>query len=167
MKPAQIRNRESITPQFDNRRERFKEDEMNTNVSILAEIPEDLHLSMQGYLDGNPDWDQDRVFSAAISLFLLQNTIENTPEASLNYRRAARVYLETLFRDKPNVSPMDIDGSVRLDASVTSAIGAEQSPGDLPPMSHQPQISETPTTIDPNTNEATSTLDPQHHIDAA
>ncbi len=71
---------------------------MNNSVSILAEIPEELHLSMQGYLEVNPEWDQDRVFSAAISLFLLQNTVENSPEASRNYRRAAQVYLETLFR---------------------------------------------------------------------
>lgn len=82
---------------------------MSTNVSILAEIPEELHLSMQGYLSGNPDWDQDRVFSAAISLFLLQNTVENSPEASLNYRRAAQVYLDTLFRSDESSSAESTD----------------------------------------------------------
>ncbi|MGL5196796.1 MAG: DUF2811 domain-containing protein, partial [Chroococcales cyanobacterium] len=46
---------------------------MNANVSILAEIPEELHQSLKGYLDSHPDWDQDRVFAAALSLFLLQN----------------------------------------------------------------------------------------------
>jgi Protein of unknown function (DUF2811) len=71
---------------------------MNATISILAEIPEDLHKSLKSYLDGHPDWDQDRIFAAALSLFLLQNGDSSTPDASLNYRRAARVYLETLFR---------------------------------------------------------------------
>ncbi len=71
---------------------------MNTSVSILAEIPEDLHESLKSYLDTHPDWDQDRIFAAALSLFLLQNGDSSTPEASQNYRRAARVYLETLFQ---------------------------------------------------------------------
>ncbi len=62
---------------------------MKTTVSILTEIPEELHESLKRYLETHPDWDQDRVFTAALSLFLLQN--------SNGDRRAARVYLETLF----------------------------------------------------------------------
>ena len=46
---------------------------MQTGVSILAEIPEDLYQSLERYLERYPDWDRERVFSAAISLFLLQN----------------------------------------------------------------------------------------------
>ncbi len=68
-----------------------------TTVSILAEIPEDLHASIQTYLETHPDWDQERVFSAALSLFLLQNGNGQTPEAQSSYRRAARVYLDALF----------------------------------------------------------------------
>lgn len=71
---------------------------MNANISILAEIPEELHKSLKGYLDSHPDWDQDRVFAAALSLFLLQNGDNRTQEASKNYHQAARVYLETLFQ---------------------------------------------------------------------
>lgn len=71
---------------------------MNTPISILAEIPEELHLSLQRYLDKHPTWDQDRVFAAALSLFLLQNGEEKTGEESRNYRTCARVYLETLFQ---------------------------------------------------------------------
>lgn len=70
---------------------------MNTTVSILAEIPETLLDSLRSYLETHPDWDQDRVFAAALSLFLLQNA-DSTPEAALCYRQAARVYLETLFQ---------------------------------------------------------------------
>ncbi len=63
---------------------------MQTAVSILAEIPEALHESLKGYLEHHPDWDQDRVFAAALSLFLLQNGGGD--------RRAARVYLDALFK---------------------------------------------------------------------
>lgn len=73
---------------------------MNATVSILAEIPEDLHESLKRYLETHPTWDQDRVFAAALSLFLLQNQNESgkTHEASQTYRACARVYLESLFQ---------------------------------------------------------------------
>lgn len=71
---------------------------MKTNISILAEIPEELHESLKTYLDSHPDWDQDRVFTSALSLFLLQNGNSATPDASRCYRQAARVYLESLFQ---------------------------------------------------------------------
>ncbi|MEM7725345.1 MAG: DUF2811 domain-containing protein [Cyanobacteria bacterium P01_A01_bin.45] len=62
---------------------------MNTTVSIFTEIPEALHESLKNYLEKHPDWDKDRVLTAALSLFLLQNGDGD--------RHAARVYLETLF----------------------------------------------------------------------
>jgi|GEM_PF-535276 len=67
---------------------------MNPTVSIFAEIPETLHDSLKTYLETHPEWDLDRVFCAALSLFLLQNADSGTPEASRSYRQAARVYLE-------------------------------------------------------------------------
>lgn len=63
---------------------------MHSTVSILAEIPEVLHESLKAYLETHPDWDQDRVFAAALSLFLLQNGDCD--------RRAARIYLDSLFK---------------------------------------------------------------------
>ncbi|MGB3532727.1 MAG: DUF2811 domain-containing protein [Microcoleaceae cyanobacterium] len=75
---------------------------MNTSVSILTEIPEVLHESLQGYLDTHPDWDQDRVLTAALSLFLLQNETSQTPSALQSCREAARIYLETLFQSGEN-----------------------------------------------------------------
>lgn len=63
---------------------------MSANVSILAEIPEELHNTLRGYLSSHPDWDQDRVFTAALSLFLLQNGDTD--------RSAARIYLNSLFQ---------------------------------------------------------------------
>ncbi len=62
---------------------------MNTTVSILADIPEELHLSLKQYLESHPEWDQDRVFAAALSLFLIQNGNGD--------RRVSRVYLDSLF----------------------------------------------------------------------
>ncbi|NES82218.1 MAG: DUF2811 domain-containing protein [Moorea sp. SIO2B7] len=71
---------------------------MNTPVSILAEIPEELHQSLKNYLETHPTWDQDRVFAAALSLFLLQNGGGKITQDSQNYRACSRVYLETLFQ---------------------------------------------------------------------
>ncbi|MDJ0575905.1 MAG: DUF2811 domain-containing protein [Xenococcaceae cyanobacterium MO_234.B1] len=71
---------------------------MRSAVSILAEIPEELHQSLKSYLETHPTWDQDRVFAAALSLFLLQNSGGHNNETSQNYRTCARVYLETLFQ---------------------------------------------------------------------
>ncbi|MBZ8182481.1 MAG: DUF2811 domain-containing protein [Oscillatoria sp. PMC 1051.18] len=71
---------------------------MNANISILAEIPEDLHKSLKNYLDKHPNWDQDRVFAAALSLFLMQNGNHQPSNSSPNYQTCARIYLETLFQ---------------------------------------------------------------------
>ncbi len=71
---------------------------MKSAVSILAEIPEEIHQSLKSYLESHPNWDQDRVFAAALSLFLLQNSSSEAEDSSQNYRACARVYLETLFQ---------------------------------------------------------------------
>jgi hypothetical protein len=63
---------------------------MNATVSIWTEIPETLHESLKKYIETHPDWDQSRVLTAALSLFLLQNGDSD--------RYAARIYLETLFQ---------------------------------------------------------------------
>lgn len=63
---------------------------MNTTVSILVEIPEDLHGVLTRYVETHPDWDLDRLLTAAMSLFLLQNGDCD--------RRAACVYLDALFK---------------------------------------------------------------------
>ncbi|MDX2100132.1 MAG: DUF2811 domain-containing protein [Leptolyngbyaceae cyanobacterium bins.59] len=68
---------------------------MNPTVSILVEIPEALHDSLLTYLESHPDWDQDRLLTAALSLFLLQNR---------NDRQAARIYLDSLFKRSANVA---------------------------------------------------------------
>ncbi|PZO15269.1 MAG: hypothetical protein DCF25_13810 [Leptolyngbya foveolarum] len=64
---------------------------MQVSVSILAEIPEDLHESLKGFLETHSAWDQDRVYAAALSLFLLQNGHKEGD------RTPSRIYLDTLF----------------------------------------------------------------------
>lgn len=64
---------------------------MQVTVSVLAEIPEDLHESLRGFLDTHPAWDQNRIYAAALSLFLLQNGQKEGD------RTPSRVYLDTLF----------------------------------------------------------------------
>lgn len=59
-------------------------------VSILAELPESLHASLTTYLEKHPDWDQDQVLTAALSLFLMQNGDCDRDTSSL--------YLDTLFK---------------------------------------------------------------------
>jgi predicted TPR repeat methyltransferase len=63
---------------------------MSAIVSIFTELPETLHVSLTHYLEQHPDWDQDQVLTAALSLFLLQNG-----ECD---RQTTSVYLDTLFK---------------------------------------------------------------------
>lgn len=62
---------------------------MNTRISLLAEIPEELHEPLNQFIETHPAWDQDRVFSAALSLFLLQNGRQD--------RRTSQIYVSTVF----------------------------------------------------------------------
>ncbi len=69
---------------------------MQTTTSILLEIPESISESIRGYLANHPDWDMDRVFTAAIALFLLQNG--NLP----NKQAIERTYLDAQFGPSRN-----------------------------------------------------------------
>lgn len=58
-------------------------------VSLMIEIPETLHQSIQDYLNTHDLWSQERVMQAALSLFLMQNSV-NQPQVN-------RLYLDSLF----------------------------------------------------------------------
>jgi hypothetical protein len=64
---------------------------MSATVSIFIKIPNKLHEPVKTYLDTHPDWDEERLLAAAVSLFLLQNGDGD--------RRVSRVYLDTLFQN--------------------------------------------------------------------
>ncbi len=65
-------------------------DRMNSTQNIFTTLPQTLHQSLNSYLEKHPNWDERRLITAAISLFLLQNADGD--------RRVSQVYLETLFR---------------------------------------------------------------------
>lgn len=58
-------------------------------VSFQAEVPEVLLASMRGFIAAHPNWDQYRLFQAALAGFLVQN--------GLNNRDVTRCYLANLF----------------------------------------------------------------------
>ena len=58
-------------------------------VSLMVEIPEALHLSIQDYLGAHEKWSQERMMQAALSLFLMQNGV-NQPHVN-------SLYLDSLF----------------------------------------------------------------------
>lgn len=66
------------------------------SVSLSVEIPEELHQSVQHYLEVHSGWGQDRLFCAALSLFLMQNGVA--------HRHVSRIYLDSLFGQQPDNS---------------------------------------------------------------
>ena len=62
---------------------------MPVTVSLMVEIPEDLYVSIQDYLETHEMWSQERMMQAALSLFLLQNGVNKPYVNSL--------YLDSLF----------------------------------------------------------------------
>lgn len=58
-------------------------------VSFHAEVPEVLLASMRDFIARHPNWDQYRLFQAALAGFLVQN--------GLNSREVTRCYLANLF----------------------------------------------------------------------
>lgn len=58
-------------------------------VSFQAEVPEVLLASMRGFIEQHPNWDQYRLFQAALAGFLVQNGLKN--------RDVTRCYLANLF----------------------------------------------------------------------
>ena len=58
-------------------------------VSFRAEVPEALLASMRGFIEQHPNWDQYRLFQAALAGFLVQY--------GLGDREVTRCYLANLF----------------------------------------------------------------------
>ena len=70
--------------------------EMAAMVSLRAEVPEPLLQSMQGFIEAHPNWDQYRLFQAALAGFLVQNGVQT--------REVTRCYLANLFPQQPRFS---------------------------------------------------------------
>ncbi|MFM7267919.1 MAG: DUF2811 domain-containing protein [Cyanobium sp.] len=58
-------------------------------VSLRADVPEALLHAMAAFIERHPNWDQYRLFQAALAGFLVQNGIQD--------RGVTRCYLANLF----------------------------------------------------------------------
>jgi len=72
-------------------------------VSLQADVPEPLLQSMRGFIEAHPNWDQYRLFQAALAGFLVQNGLES--------REVTRCYLANLFPQKGGFGPRLVMGS--------------------------------------------------------
>ena len=72
-------------------------------VSLQADVPEPLLRSMRSFIEANPNWDQYRLFQAALAGFLVQNGLES--------REVTRCYLANLFPLKGGFGPSLVMGS--------------------------------------------------------
>jgi hypothetical protein len=58
-------------------------------VSLRAEVPAALLVCMRQFIERHPNWDQYRLFQAALAGFLVQNGVQT--------REITRCYLANLF----------------------------------------------------------------------
>ena len=58
-------------------------------VSLRAEVPQALLGSMRRFIDAHPNWDQYRLFQAALAGFLVQNGVQ--------CRAVTRCYVSNMF----------------------------------------------------------------------
>lgn len=58
-------------------------------VSLRADVPEPLLEAMRAFIERHPNWDQYRLFQAALAGFLVQNGVRD--------RSVTRCYLANLF----------------------------------------------------------------------
>ena len=67
-------------------------------VSLRAEVPEQLLQAMSQFIERHPNWDQYRLFQAALAGFLVQNGVQN--------RGVTRCYLANLFPGSAGFDPL-------------------------------------------------------------
>ena len=67
-------------------------------VSLMAEVPEHLLRAMGQFIEHHPNWDQYRLFQAALAGFLVQNGVQN--------RGVTRCYLANLFPGSSGFDPL-------------------------------------------------------------
>jgi len=67
-------------------------------VSLRAEVPEALLRAMGQFIEQHPNWDQYRLFQAALAGFLVQQGLQN--------RGVTRCYLANLFPGQGRFAPL-------------------------------------------------------------
>ena len=68
-----------------------------TMVSLMAELPEPLLVAMRSFIERHPNWDQYRLIQAALAGFLVQNSVRD--------REITRCYLANLFPSSHRFAP--------------------------------------------------------------
>ncbi len=68
------------------------DNEVESLVSFLAEVPEPLKEAMATFIENHPNWDQYRLIQAALSGFLVQNGFDS--------RSINRIYCQNMFSKK-------------------------------------------------------------------
>jgi hypothetical protein len=89
-------------------------------VSLRAEVPEPLLRAMGHFIERHPNWDQYRLFQAALAGFLVQNGVQN--------RGVTRCYLANLFPGSTGFDPLpqSHEGSEPTPMPQRSPPGAER-----------------------------------------
>ena len=89
-------------------------------VSLRAEVPEQLLQAMSQFIECHPNWDQYRLFQAALAGFLVQNGVQN--------RGVTRCYLANLFPGSAGFGPLpqSHEGSGPTPLPRGSSSGAER-----------------------------------------
>lgn len=72
--------------------------ERNGIVSLRADVPEHLLRAMGQFIERHPNWDQYRLFQAALAGFLVQHGVQN--------RGVTRCYLANLFPAASGFDPL-------------------------------------------------------------
>ncbi len=85
-----------MEPQFYKRKKDLKNIESNETmssiVSFTSEVPAHIKISMEGFIESYPNWDQYRFIQAAVARFLIQHGIES--------RSITRIYIDNVFPKK-------------------------------------------------------------------
>lgn len=65
--------------------------------TVTIEIPEILHEAIANFVANRDGWDENRLATASLALFLLQNASPADQIDKTFQRYASRIYLDTLF----------------------------------------------------------------------
>ncbi len=65
---------------------------MNSLVSFISDIPAPIKISMEGFIESHPNWDQYRFIQAAVARFLIQHGVES--------RSITKIYIDNIFPKK-------------------------------------------------------------------
>ena len=64
-----------------------------TTVALSVELSDKIYRCLQDFLAAHPDWNQQRVMDASLSLFFLQNHSHLKPE---DYQACSQQYLHSV-----------------------------------------------------------------------